>query len=135
MGYPNFLIFLLMVELSGEWREDRFEGWGKLRYADQSEYEGDLHQGMRHGQVGLQFNSKIQVPYFFIVFVSFLHFFFLTLFLLSHSILTGPAAAPYAVYSAIGGRGQHDRRQRDFYLHSTAPTFHRPTCCSGILYS
>lgn len=49
--YVACLIFSPSLNLVGEWQDDRFEGWGKLRYADQSEYEGDLHQGLRHGQV------------------------------------------------------------------------------------
>lgn len=36
---------------AGAWREDRFEGWGRVRYADNSEFEGDMRQGERHGHV------------------------------------------------------------------------------------
>jgi len=63
-----------------------------------------------------------------------LYLLFLTLFLLAHPFLAGPAAAPYAVYPTTGGRGQHDRWQCDLHLHSAAPTFSRPTGCSGIRY-
>jgi len=37
--------------LAGAWLDDRFEGWGRVSYADSSEYEGDLQRGERHGQV------------------------------------------------------------------------------------
>lgn len=38
---------------AGAWKADRFEGWGRVEYSDNSVYEGELHAGEREGQVGL----------------------------------------------------------------------------------
>lgn len=119
------LIYLLYLSIGltllGEWREDRFEGWGRLRYADLSEYEGDLHQGMRHGQVNRLMIKKY--TYVCVLLSSYVAGYHISIF-----ALLGPIAAPHAIYRASrGGRRQHDRWKCDLHLHASTP----PVICSS----
>lgn len=36
---------------TGNWKADRFEGWGRVEYTDTSVYDGELRGGLREGQV------------------------------------------------------------------------------------
>lgn len=66
LTFPPIILCLLSLELTpcagiffylqGEWKADRFEGWGRVEYSDNSIYEGELHAGEREGQVRALFS-------------------------------------------------------------------------------
>lgn len=47
-----------MRSYTGNWEDERMEGYGEMMYSDQSTYSGWWHMGMRHGHGRMEYKHN-----------------------------------------------------------------------------